>query len=313
MTRLLDADAGGIAEAAALLRAGEAVAIPTETVYGLAADATNAAAVERIYEAKGRPANNPLIVHVPGAEAAARWAGAWSEDAARLAGRFWPGPLTLVVPAGEGLASNALAGGATVGLRAPDHPVALELLRACGLPLAAPSANRSGSLSPTLARHVVEGLGGRIAAVLDGGPCRVGIESTVLDLASPQAPRVLRPGDISAEAIAQVLGRAVGRLAAEAPASGPLLSPGLLTRHYAPAVPLRIVAGELLGGAPGDAAVLRLGRDLPEDPQAFASELYRRLWLAQAAGGREIWLEKPPETPEWNAVWDRLRRAVARD
>jgi len=305
VTELLASDERGIARAAELLRAGEVVAFPTETVYGLGADATRDSAVARIYEAKGRPAHNPLIVHVDGADAARGHAARWPQEADVLARRFWPGPLTMVVPAAAHLSRAALAGGDTVGLRAPDHPTALALLRACGLPLAAPSANRSGSLSPVRAEHVLDDLGGRIAAVLDGGACRVGIESTVVDLCGEE-PVVLRPGMVERAALEGALGQRV-LLAGERRAEGePLRSPGLLDRHYAPRIPLRLKSRAEVESAAKDVARVFL----PATPEEAARTLYEALWNAQHSGFREIWMEAAPATEEWTAVRDRLRRAA---
>ncbi len=314
----------GLERAAAMLHAGEVVAFPTETVYGLGADATNHSAVQRIFDAKGRPGNNPLIVHVLDAKSARRWAREWPADAQRLAERFWPGPLTMILPAADGLSSQALAGGTTVGLRAPDHPVALKLLETCGLPLAAPSANRSGNLSPVDAQHVMDDLGSRIAGVLDGGPCHVGLESTVLDLTG-KTPVILRPGMITQTMIEETIGHPV-RLAehmVEQGSSASLKSPGLLSRHYAPRVPLRIKSREEISSAPqGIARLLVEARDLntqtTDNPdvyhlgntaEEFASQLYRVLWVCQSSGVAEIWVEIPPDAHEWTAVRNRLRRA----
>lgn len=316
-TRLLADTPQDIAAAAELLRRGELVAFPTETVYGLAADATNSAAVRRIFDVKGRPATNPLIVHVADAQGAHRWARRWPEAAERLAIAFWPGPLTLVVPAGGELSREALAGGETVGLRAPDHRVAQQLLRACGQPLAAPSANSSGHLSPVDAAHVIADLGGRIAAVLDGGPCHVGIESTVIDLVG-ETPVILRPGMIGRADIESLLGREV-LVRQEVGTEQVRRSPGMFERHYAPRVPLRVTTREQLAEAPVGAARVFLaqmpGQPRPFDAalssiaQEYARGLYALLWRLQASGAAEIWLENPPDAPEWQAIHDRLRRA----
>src|SRR4051812_42279543 len=194
-----------IEEAAQLLRSGKLAAFPTETVYGLGADATNAAAVRKIFAAKGRPATNPLIVHVSGVDVAKRYAAHWPDTARRLGERFWPGPLTIVVPKVASIVSDVTPGRKTVALRVPDHPLALELLRAFDGPVAAPSANRSTRVSPTTAQHVRDELGDRVDLILDGGPCKVGIESTVLDV-STDTPTILRPGGLSREAIEEVIG-----------------------------------------------------------------------------------------------------------
>src|SRR3954451_6365410 len=229
-TRLLPFTDETIAEAARLILAGEPVAIPTETVYGLAADARNAAAVARIYEAKGRPSFNPLIVHVIDLAEAER-IGDFNDQARGLAGQHWPGPLTLVVPLREGsrIASIVTAGLSTIGLRVPAHPAMQALLRAVGRPLAAPSANASGSLSPTRADHVLKSLGGRIPLILDSGPTERGLESTIL-AASGGPLRLLRPGPVAVQA--------------EAGSNDRIESPGQLARHYAPSKPLRLDAAE---------------------------------------------------------------------
>ncbi len=307
-----------VRRAAELLRSGRVVAFPTETVYGLGADATSASAVREVFRLKGRPAGNPLIVHGPSVEAARRWCRNWPRQAQMLADRFWPGPLTLVLPAAKGIAPEVLAGGTTVGVRIPAHPVALELLGLCGFPVAAPSANRSNRLSPTTAGAVAELLGAGVAAILDGGACEVGIESTVLDL-SGTAPAILRPGAVSREELSAALGERV-RLLGEA-AGGALRSPGMLPRHYAPRVPLVLVAS-----APeqpreadfiiqfGDTAHSEPRRiTLPREPREYASRLYESLLLAEQSGAARILVERPPREEAWLAVLDRLARASARE
>ena len=288
-------------EAAALIRAGKLVAFPTETVYGLGANALDATAVARIFEAKGRPKTSPLIVHVDSVEMARGLAAEWPPAADILTKRYWPGPLTLVVPKRPSIPDIVTAGLPTVGLRMPAHPLALELIRAAGVPIAAPSANRFTELSPTLAGHVPVGLADY---VLDGGPARVGIESTVLSLAG--APTLLRPGVIPLTEIESLIGPVN---TAEDPAEGAHAAPGMHRRHYRPATPLYLVA-------PGDrppahcGAFLRIGHEMPSDPVAYAAALYEtlhRLDVAQFAG---IALEQPPDTPEWAGVRDRLRRAA---
>jgi L-threonylcarbamoyladenylate synthase len=226
----------GLTEAVKILRRGGLVAFPTETVYGLGADATNSAAVGKIFAAKGRPATNPLIVHVADEGVAQRYAKHWPAAAQRLAARFWPGPLTLVVPKSDAIVQEATAGLGTVGLRAPDHPLALALLRAFDGPVAAPSANRSTRISPTTAEHVREELGDRVDMILDGGPCRVGIESTVLDLSGDRAA-ILRPGGVTREQIEAVLGQPVEQRQMIAPATTSASSPGQHEVHYAPHTP----------------------------------------------------------------------------
>lgn len=312
-TEVLAADAAGVARAAALLRAGRLVALPTETVYGLAADATDPDAVAAIYAAKGRPAHNPLIVHLPDAAAAARLADLGTEGA-RLAAAFWPGPLTLVAPLrrGSGLAPAVTAGLATVAVRVPAHPAAQAVLRAAGRPLAAPSANPSGRISPTTAAHVLAGLGGRIAAVLDAGPCAVGVESTILGLAPL---RLLRPGGVPTEAVAAVLGTDP---AVPTPAA-PVEAPGMLAAHYAPRARLRLDAAEprpgevWIGFGPGAAGDTGLNLSPKGDVAQAAERLFGLLHAADARAGPggAIAVAPVPEAGLGRAVNDRLRRAAA--
>ncbi|MFC3569669.1 L-threonylcarbamoyladenylate synthase [Paracoccus sp. TOH] len=312
-TRILRHDAQGIAAAADLLARGELVAIPTETVYGLAGDARDASAVARIYQAKGRPSFNPLIVHLPDLEAAERVA-VFDEAARALARTFWPGALTMVLPLreGAGIASLVTAGLDTVAIRVPAHPAAQALLRAFGGPLAAPSANLSGRISPTAAAHVAAsgtGLGGRIAAVLDAGACPVGVESTIIGWVAG-APALLRPGGVAAEAIEAVLGRPLLRPAANPDAPS---SPGQLTSHYAPRSPLRLNAkaahpGEVLigfGPVAGEMTLSASG-DLAE----AAARLFDLLHRADALG-RPIAVAPVPEGGLGAAINDRLHRAAA--
>lgn len=297
-----------IKQAVELLRAGKLVAFPTETVYGLGADATNADAVAGIFRAKGRPSNNPLIVHVASIEIARRYAE-WNDRATILAERFWPGPLTLVLPKRPIIADNVTAGGATVGVRVPDHPLARDLLRAFDGPVAAPSANRSNHVSPTTAQHVRDELGTAVDLILDGGPCTVGIESTVLDLASP-TPRVLRPGHVTREQIEQVLGISLADNAAPAPGeqqSSALRSPGQLPVHYAPVTPAyRLDPSERSLIDLDNAAII----ELTLDPETYARNLYARLRLLDTQGLRAIYVELPPDAPAWRAVRDRVLRAT---
>ena len=301
MTRVLPFGDEAIAEAAALIASGEPVAIATETVYGLAADATNAAAVARIYEAKGRPSFNPLIVHVPETETA-QSIGEFSGEALELAHKHWPGPLTLVVPLkpDAGIASLVTAGLPTIGLRVPAHRAMQALLRAAGKPLAAPSANASGSISPTRADHVLKSLGDKIALIVDDGPCERGIESTIV--AATGGPlRLLRPGPIAVDAIAS--------------AGGPLEAPGQLASHYAPSKPLRLEVDEsaddefLIGFGPvaGDASLSPSG-DLIE----AAARLFDLLHRADASPKPRIAVAPIPDHGIGAAINDRLRRA-ARD
>jgi L-threonylcarbamoyladenylate synthase len=288
-------------QAAALIRAGKLVAFPTETVYGLGANALDAAAVARIFAAKGRPRTSPLIVHVDSIEMARGLASEWPDAAEALARRYWPGPLTLVVPKRASIPGIVTAGLGTVGLRMPAHPLALELIRLAGVPIAAPSANRFTELSPTHAAHVPPGLADY---VVDGGPARVGIESTVLSLAG--APTLLRPGVIPLTEIAALIGPV---LTAEDPAEGAHGSPGLHPRHYRPATPLCLVdRGENPPRECG--AWLRIGQEMPADPVEYAAVLYETLHRLDAQRLAAIAVERPPETPEWAGVLDRLRRAA---
>ena len=288
-------------QAAALIRAGKLVAFPTETVYGLGANALDAAAVARIFDAKGRPRTSPLIVHVDSLEMARGLASEWPAAAETLARRYWPGPLTLVVPKRTSIPDIVTAGLPTVGLRMPAHPLALELVRMAGVPIAAPSANRFTELSPTIAGHVPEGLADY---VVDGGPARVGIESTVLSLAG--APTLLRPGVIPLTEIEALIGPVI---AAGDPAEGAHASPGMHRRHYRPVTPLYLVErGERPPAECG--AWLRIGQEMPADPMAYAAALYEMLHRLDAEGVGGIAVERPPDTPEWAGVLDRLRRAA---
>lgn len=308
--RIAPATPATIADAARLLRAGRLVAFPTETVYGLGADATDDRAVAAIYAAKDRPEFNPLIAHVP--DLAAAEALAEFDDRARLvAGRFWPGPLTLVLKRrAEGVSLLASAGLDTVALRVPDHPVAQAILRAAGHPVAAPSANRSGGVSPTTARHVAESLGNRVELIVDGGACPVGIESTILDL-SGATPVLLRPGGVTVEALRDLLGTV------ELPAADPArpTAPGQLSSHYAPSLPVRLNAttaepGEaLLGFGPVAGATLNLsaGGDLAE----AAANLFAMLRGLDRPGFTGIAVTPIPEHGLGLAINDRLRRAAA--
>ena len=308
-TERLGADAAGIARAAELLAAGELVSFPTETVYGLGADATDDMAVARIFEAKGRPRFNPLIVHLPDGARVGDIA-VLTGDAARLADAFWPGPLTLVLPirTGAGLSPLVSAGLPTVAVRVPDQPLARALLRAAGRPIAAPSANPSGRISPTEADHVLAGLGGRIAAVLDGGPCAVGVESTIVGF-EPE-PVLLRPGGLPAEAVEACLGVPL----ATPGTGGAVTSPGQLASHYAPHAPMRLNVtdprpGErLLGFGPVEAELnLSPSGDLVE----AAAKLFHHLHRLDAEGTAPIAVSPIPGTGLGRAINDRLRRAAA--
>lgn len=322
--------AAAVARAAALLRAGQVVALPTETVYGLAANALEPAAVQRIFTAKGRPAHNPLIAHVASRAMARRCVADWPPLAEALARAFWPGPLTLVLPRSEVIPRIVTAGGPTVAIRWPAHPIIRAVIEECGFPLAAPSANPSNRISPTTAEHVFAGLAGRIPLIVDGGPCAVGIESTVVDVTSPR-PRILRPGGITSAQIRKVW-------AAGEPEEGPApetavpRSPGQLPRHYAPRAtvvvrrwadvselaafvraqgwpPNRVcvLAYEQIPAA--DQGYLRVAV-VPADPVAYARALYAELHQCDASGARAVIVETPPTDPAWEAVHDRLKRAA---
>ena len=305
-----------IQDAAALLRDGKLVAFPTETVYGLGANALDFLAVSQIFAAKGRPRSSPLIVHVGSIQMARELAAEWPESAQQLAERFWPGPLTIVVKKRSAVPDIVTAGLPTVGLRMPAHPVALALLREAGIPVAAPSANRFTQLSPTTADHVRHGLGRKVGYVLDGGPCRVGIESTVVSVAE-KPPMIFRPGGISRDEIESVIGSVVahGEPTAEAHPS-----PGLHPQHYSPKTPLVLVVD---GAVPreGRGAYLQLhskpARDtrvvsMPASPREYAARLYAVLHDLDDQGYDWIAVEVPEHTSEWEGVLDRLQRAAAR-
>lgn len=318
--------AEALARAARILRDGGLVAFPTETVYGLGANALDASAVARIFGAKGRPPNNPLIVHIADVAQIQQVAAEWPETAVRLAERFWPGPLSLVLPKRNTVPEVVTAKGPTVAIRVPAHPVAQALLRTAALPIAAPSANLSMELSPTRAEHVLRGLEGRIEMLLDGGPTSGGIESTVVDLTSAP-PRVLRPGPIGAAELQAVIGSAF-RAASIRTETAPILpSPGMMPRHYAPRTPLECVepgreAGRLaqllrekhrigwvtLGDSSAELPGIQL-RILLSDPAGYAAQLYAVLHELDAIGLDRILVTLPPDTDEWLAVRDRLRRA----
>jgi L-threonylcarbamoyladenylate synthase len=304
-----------IADAVDLLRAGKLVAFPTETVYGLGADATSGAAVARLYAAKGRPRFNPLIAHVANAQAAHALAR-FSHDARRLAEAFWPGPLTLILPKAERCAVSELAtaGLDSVGVRVPDHPVAHDLLAAFKKPIVAPSGNQSGHVSPTTAQHVLADLGGRIDLAIDGGATSVGLESTIVSCID--TPRLLRPGGLPREAIERVLGHPLA-VANEPPDEAPL-APGMLASHYAPRTPLRLNASDL---RPGE-ALLALGADAPNAARVLnlsisgdlveaAANLFSHLRALDNFGARAIAVMPIPNEGLGEAINDRLARAAA--
>jgi len=319
-----------IAQAAEILCCGGLVAFPTETVYGLGANAMDAKAVESLFAAKGRPPTNPIIVHVASADSARQLVLDWPPVANRLAERFWPGPLTFVLPKRPIVPHVVTAGGPTVGLRVPAHPIAHALLQAAQIPVAAPSANHSAQISPTTANHVRRSLDGRIDLILDGGPTSGGLESTVVDL-TVDPPRVLRPGLVTIEQLEEVVGNVAWSEAARDQVPGqPARSPGLLKRHYAPRAALRCIdrygnvpAQELLAhhrvgwlrlrpanvtNVPKGAVII----DMPSEPDAYAAKLYAALHELDDSGVDEILVDLPPEGDAWLAVHDRLRRASAK-
>jgi len=319
----MGSDEAAIASGARALAAGDLVAFPTETVYGLGADALSPQAVSRVFAAKGRPPDHPLICHVADAGGLAPLVAEVTQDARALAQAFWPGPLTIILPRSQAVPDAVTGGRDTVAVRVPDHPLALALLEQFGGPVAAPSANRFGRPSPTRAGDVVTELGDAVTVVLDGGPCAIGIESTVLDLTT-EPPQVLRPGGISAEAIAAVIERPVS-----ATASGPVRAPGMLESHYAPGARVEIVPEDdaaaraaVLAGDGQAVAVLAPGEILPMPasalilgpagtPDAYAALLYAAFRRADAAGADVILAVPPAPRGMGVAVRDRLSRAAA--
>ena len=295
-----------IQKAAEIIRAGGLVVFPTETVYGLGANALDASAVRKIYALKGRPATSPLIVHIGSVEQAREFAAEWPEDAERLARDYWPGPLTLVVPKKPAIPDEVTAGLSTVGLRMPRHPVALELLRVAGVPIAAPSANRFTRLSPTTAQHVREAFGEETPFLLDGGPCEVGLESTVIAVTS-DGLEVLRPGMALVD----------DAIAGTEPGTEAHRAPGQHKKHYSPQTRVLLVShGHLPRHGHGaylwiteEAAALRAIR-MPAQQEAYAAQLYSRLHELDHACMDWIAVEFPPDTPEWAAIRDRLTRAA---
>lgn len=322
-------DEGAIRRAAEVLRAGGLVAFPTETVYGLGAHALDPAAVARIYAAKGRPGYNPVIVHVATVEQARALSGAWPAAAERLAAAFWPGPLTLVVPRAPSVPDAVTAGLPDVALRIPAHPVAHALLAAAGIPVAAPSANRSTEVSPTTAAHVERSLGGRVDLILDGGPTPVGIESTVVSVTGA-VPTLLRPGTLSRDDLAAVVGEVALAGDAKREEGAALPSPGTMDRHYAPRAQLRLWHPNERDAALSDArALVAAGRAvgilarsdvslegarverMPADPASYAARLYAALHDMDDAGRDVVLVERVPENdPVWAGLADRLRRAA---
>lgn len=335
------ATAAALAAAAERLASGQLVAIPTETVYGLAANALDPDAVALIFRAKGRPATNPLIVHVADVAMAKRFASDWPEVAERAAAAFWPGPLTLVVNKTSAVPDSVTAGGATVAVRCPSLLLTRKLIEAADCPLAAPSANRSEAVSPTTAQHVLEGLGNRVGMILDAGPCEHGLESTVLDC-TVTPPRILRPGPISAAQLSEVLGCTVAT-APQAPSAASAeagqgsasvaRSPGQQPRHYAPRTPLEVTsdapavvkalltAGQRVGWLarfPAHTSVRELAASagllvipMPETPAAYGKGLYATLHALDQRGLDRLVVDAVPDDSDWAAVRDRLQRAAS--
>jgi len=318
-----------VLRATELLRAGEVVALPTETVYGLAANALDPGAVSRIYEIKGRPAHNPIIVHVASVDMAKKCVTRWPALADKLAKAFWPGPLTLVLPRAQAIPEIVTAGGPTVGVRWPNHPFTQAVIRECGFPLAAPSANPASRVSPTTAAHVLEDLGSRLRLIVDGGPSQMGIESTVLDL-TVEPPRVLRPGMIHEESLRAAMGNLQPSTFNLQPST--LRSPGLLRKHYAPKAELLVLnwrdAADLKSQIANRKSQIanchiiahnrvpsRAGFGgvsvIPHDAAAFGRAIYAELRRCDDAGADLIVVESPPDTAEWRAIADRLARAAA--
>lgn len=331
LARIAVPDDHAIREAVQRLEDGRLVAFPTETVYGLGADARNPAAVRAVFALKGRPTRNPLIVHVTGPGMARALVANWPREAQDLADAFWPGPLTIVLPRSPIVPGEVTAGGPTVAIRAPDHPVARRLIAAFGSPIVGPSANRSGRVSPTTAAHVLEEFPEADLLILDGGPCTRGIESTVLSI-DPLA--ILRPGPVSAADVERVVRRPVqpgaspGAAADAAADEGqrarqhhPLPSPGLLPAHYAPRAPARLLSRREIIRHPRDAGTVILMRThvslpgehatiwMPTDPAPYAARLYAALRDADALRPRLILIERPPSGNEWLPILDRLTRA----
>ncbi len=318
-------DPAAIAQAAQQLRAGELVALPTETVYGLGADASNDAAVAKVFAAKGRPAEHPLIVHVASKAQVSDYAARVPDFAQRLIDAFWPGPLTLILPRREGVARAAAGGQDSIGLRCPSHPVAQALLQAAGTGVAAPSANQFGRVSPTTAQHVQAEFGEALL-ILDGGPCLVGIESTIVDC-TRGAPVLLRPGHITREQVEAACGHAV--LSPEAMAQAAPRASGTLESHYAPRARVRLMSADELKQRlaslgvhahnlglwsrqrPAHAGAGVLWRAQAVQAAEAAQQLFAVLRELDAQGVQQIWVEWPPEMPEWEGVRDRLRRAAA--
>lgn len=307
-------EASLLVEAGRLIRDGQLIAFPTETVYGLGANALDSAAVAKIFIAKGRPSYNPLIVHVVGAAMRQELVADWPEKAAKLADAFWPGPLTLILPKTSLVPDNVTAGGHTVAIREPANPIARGLISAANVPIAAPSANRSNEISPTLAKHVRRGLSGRIHGIIDGGACSAGIESTVIDL-SGATPRILRPGPISQHMLEEIIGPVETTSGHLVP--GHLPSPGMLAKHYSPRTqtvmrPLSAITGitgnrVVVSHIPVQCACRVI--DLTDHPAEYARRIYAVLHELDQQAYEQIVIIEPPNTPDWAGIHDRLTRA----
>ena len=296
-----------VRKAAEILRNGGLIIMPTETVYGVAADMTNKEAIKRVYEVKGRPRDNPLIVHIASIEQIPPLVSKWNGDAEGLAKRFWPGPLTLVAKKSDGVPKEVTSGLDTVAIRMPSHPIAQALLQMAGVPIVAPSANRFMHLSATRADHIDPELANKVEMIIDGGPCQIGLESTVINCAV-EPPQILRPGAITRAQIQA----AIKMPLASAPSGGPNRSPGMYPRHYAPNAP--VILCELLepgqngltfDDSSGDEQIR-----MPLDPVAYGATLYDALHKLDRAQPEAIYVELPPETPDWEAVLDRLKKAA---
>ncbi len=294
-------------EAANALNRGELIVLPTETVYGLACNALDPIAVRKVFETKGRPKENPLIVHLSTIDDLGKVAHDWPELCEKLAERFWPGPLTMVLPKKQIVPDETSAGLQTVAVRVPNHRIALEVIRRARVPVAAPSANPFMALSPTSVDDIDPRIGDCVRMVIDGGPCEIGLESTVVDLTNDQ-PRILRPGAVTRAQIQAVLGMPLGHQ----PPNEMHSSPGMYPRHYAPNARLLVVE-KICDRAPGLVFGTPTGGNqikMPADAQAYAACLYRSLRKLDSTGAMEIYVESPPQTPEWEAVHDRLKKAA---
>jgi L-threonylcarbamoyladenylate synthase len=305
--KVVQPNSNQIERAAAFLRDGRLIIVPTETVYGIAADATNTSAVQKIYRAKSRPEENPLIVHIADREWLHKLVRAWTPSAETLAERFWPGPLTLVLHK-SALVPAAVTGGLdTIAVRMPGHPIALDVIRAAGVPLAMPSANRFTELSPTRIEHISPELADQVEMILDGGPCRIGVESTVVD-ATEEPVRILRPGGVSRSDIEAALKAPLGAV----PTAAMRRSPGMYLRHYAPKAKL-VMVRKLSSTQPGltfEEAVSGQVK-MPNNPIAYAANLYDAMHKIDRAGVPTIFVQLPPQGPEWEAIHDRLKKASA--